>query len=212
MLASFGLKTTGCLRARVEREALSIALIGADGNRMWNIFSRSAETLDGRPNPLDRWSVRAISSVAKALGARALFPFGGPPWRPFGDWAREGEGARASPVAMQVSPMRGLWMSYRGALGFRGRGKIRRPAGDDPCLECPAPCLSACPVNAFSGGDYNVSECTRHLNAPAGEVCLSGCLVRMACPVGKAPPLAQRRFHMRAFLAARKTEDALSGN
>ena len=136
----------------------------------------------------------------------ALFPFGGPPYQPFQRWAARGEAAVASPVAMQVTPERGLWTSYRGALGFRVAIPLATRNAANPCLGCPAPCLTTCPVDAFKGGTYDVPRCVAHITSPAGAACRKGgCLVRHACPAGRgaAPPAKQRRFHMEAFISAR---------
>ena len=181
----------------------TLVLIGADKGRMWPIFAASPEVGDERPDPLDRWSRRVIGAVAARIGASAVFPFDGPPWPPFVRWAARGEGARPSPVAMPVSPTRGLWASYRGALALSQRCELP-VSPPPPCPACPAPCTGACPVDAFAGGRYDVAACARHVASPAGAPCRSGCLVRQACPAGTgwAPPEPQRRFHMRAFIAA----------
>ncbi len=184
----------------------TICLLGARHDRMWNVFSCSPEVSDGRPDPLDRWSRRVIGTLAADLDAVALFPFGEPPYQPFQRWAARGEGAVASPVAMQVTPARGLWASYRGALGFREPIALAGGDAADPCPACPAPCLTACPVDAFAGGAYDVPRCVAHITSPAGAACREGgCLVRHACPAGRdaTPPAEQCRFHMDAFIRAR---------
>ena len=203
-LGVYGLAITGACEpepGEVAPAIRQIVLIGADGGAMWEIFSKSAEANDGALHPLDRWSSRVISAVADSFEATAFFPFGGPPWHPFIAWAARGEGARGSPIVMQVSPKRGLWMSYRGALGLSEPVGFQ-PEGGNPCLDCPAPCSTACPVGAFSGGRYDVPACLRHVTSEKGAACRSGCAARHACPVGTPPPLAQRRFHMSAFIAA----------
>ncbi len=184
----------------------TIYLLGACNERMWKMFEVSAEAADGQADPLDRWSRRIIEAVATDLGAVAIFPFGGPPHQPFQRWALRGENAVPSPVSMQVTPGRGLWTSYRGALGFRETIALERPDTTNPCPTCPAPCLTACPVDAFSGGTYHVPRCVAHITPDAGAPCRKGgCLVRHACPAGRAavPPKEQRRFHMEAFIRAK---------
>lgn len=182
----------------------TLALIGADGARMWQVFTASPEYADGDDHPLDRWSERVIGAVAAAAGGEALFPFGGPPYHPFIRWAERAEGARVSPVAMQVAPRRGLWASYRGAIAHPDRLALPPSESADPCLGCPAPCLTACPVDAFAHGAYDVPRCVARVTSPEGARCRDGCVVRAACPAGAsaAPPLEQRRFHMAAFLRA----------
>lgn len=183
-------------------EGAATLLLIAPGTGFWAIFAESPEAADGAPDPMDRWSARVIGAVAADLGATALFPFGGPPYHPFIAWAKKGEGARNSPVGMLVSPRRGLWTAYRGALALAKRLSLPAGGATDPCLGCLAPCLSACPVDAFASGQYDVPACTAHLRSAEGAPCRAGCLVRQACPVAPPPPERQRVFHMRAFLAA----------
>lgn len=181
----------------------TLLMIGPDGARFWPVFAASPELADGRPHPMDRWSLRVIGGVAAAQDGLALFPFEGPPWPPFLLWAGLAEGNRPSPVGLPVSPLRGLWASYRGAVALRTRLAWPVAPFADPCLGCPAPCLTACPVGALAPSGYDVVSCAAHAQSEQGAVCRDGCLVRAACPAGEAPPLAQRRFHMRAFLRSR---------
>lgn len=188
----------------------TLVLVGARGVGLWRAFTATPEFADMRPDPLDRWSRRVIEGIAREAGARALFPFDGPPWLPFPRWAVRGEGARPSPVGMQVSPARGLWLSYRGALAFAGRLDLPAIRENHPCSGCPAPCLTTCPAGAFAGGTYDVDRCAAHVASPEGRACREGgCLVRHACPAGRAatPPAAQSAFHMSAFLRARRAAD-----
>ncbi len=182
----------------------TLVLLGPDGPDMWSAFQAAPEAADGAPHSMDRWSQRIINELAGETGASAFFPFGGPPWQPFQKWAARGEGARSSPVTMQVTAERGLWTSYRGALSFRERLELPPCPNTDPCLTCPAPCLTACPVDAFASGSYDVPTCVAHMKSPEGRDCHNGCLIRMACPPGRAIDLPddQRSFHMAAFLRA----------
>src|SRR5690554_5538427 len=151
----------------------TLVLLGPADGAIWAEFQASPERSDDDPHPLDRWSRRVIDGLASLLGAQAFYPFGGPPWHPFQRWAARGEGAVLSPVAMQATHRRGLFASYRGALGFSDRLVLEALApdsGPDPCLECPAPCLSACPVNAFADGRYDVPSCTAHVTSPEGAL------------------------------------------
>lgn len=182
----------------------TLLLLGPADAAMWQAFRATPEATDRCPDPLDRWSRRVVEGLADRLQARPFFPFGGPPYHNFQRWAARGEGAVVSPVAMQATPGRGLWASWRGALGFAQRLALPAPSFADPCRGCPAPCLSTCPVDAFAGGAYDVSGCVAHVLGDAGTACRSGCLVRASCPAGAAVdlPAPQRAFHMAAFLAA----------
>jgi epoxyqueuosine reductase len=209
-VAAEGLAVVGAFHAQsgdgAPEGVRTICLLGARRGQMWEVFSGSPEAADGQPDPLDRWSRRVIERLAAELGAVALFPFGGPPYQPFQAWAARGEAAVTSPVAMQVTGARGLWTSYRGALGFRQPIALVGRNDANPCLGCPAPCATACPVDAFADGAYDVPRCVTHITSPAGVACREGgCLVRHVCPAGQgaAPPVEQCRFHMEAFIRAR---------
>lgn len=189
--------------------AATIVLLGLDGRRGWAAFPASPEALDGGPDPLDRWSRRVVDALATELGARALYPFGGPPHWPFQRWAMRAEPMHVSPLGLLIHPTEGLWRGYRGALAFAEPLALPpRAAAPSPCETCQTrACLSACPVGAFTGAGYDVAACVALLEGPAGRACMEGgCLARRACPVGadRAHAPAQGAFHMRAFLSARR--------
>jgi ferredoxin len=177
----------------------SVALLAPDEPGFWPVFSTSPEMREGADDPLDRWSRRVIGRLACALGTKTVFPFGGPPWRPFTGWARRSGRAWPSPVGLLVHDRAGLWISYRGGLLLEEEAPpVSVPR---PCDACPKPCLTACPVNALTPDRYDVAACHAVLDTPGGQVCLQGgCLVRRACPVGagRRDP-AQSAFHMKAF-------------
>ncbi len=190
----------------------AIVLIGAAGAHGWDAFAASPEARDGDADPLDRWSRRVIDALAVEIGARPLFPFGGPPYWPFQRWALRAESVHASPLGLLIHPDFGLWHSYRGALAFTRPIAIpAREVRASPCETCVSrPCLSACPVGAFAATSYDVAACATHLRKEAGRACMSGgCLARRACPVGAeyAHRPEQAGFHMRAFLSARGTNE-----
>jgi ferredoxin len=187
----------------------TIVLAGFAGRDGWATFATSPEARDGFDHPLDRWSRRVIEALARDLGATALFPFGGPPFWPFQQWARRAEPVHPSPIGVLIHPRYGLWHSYRGALGFREALDVPEPAGaPSPCDSChERPCLNACPVGAFSAAGYDVAACVGHLQDSAGADCMSaGCRARRACPVGADHVYGpeQANFTMRAFLRARE--------
>lgn len=206
-----GLVPRGALRL-VESErrgplagVRTIVLAGMAGRDGWGAFAASPEARDGFGDPLDRFSRRVIGSIARELGATALFPFGGPPYLPFQQWARRAEPVHASPIGVLIHPRYGLWHSYRGALGFSAALAVPKPeAAASPCDSCLGRwCLKACPVGAFSGSGYDVGACAAHVKSAAGADCMAlGCRARRACPVGAehAYPPEQANFHMRAFL------------
>ncbi len=120
----------------------------------------------GGPDPVDRWSRRVIGRIACDLGAKALFPFGGPPYSPFQRWALRTGRAWESPVRLLVHDRQGLLVSFRGALALKERLELAPAA--KPCDSCAdKPCLAACPVGALSAGGYDVPACHASWTAPA---------------------------------------------
>ena len=189
-------------------DVATIVLLGLAGRRGWAAFSASPAEQDGGADPLDRWSRRVVDALAIEFGARALYPFDGPPHRPFQRWARRAEPMHVSPLGLLIHPVDGLWRGYRGALGFAEHVAVPAVrAAASPCETCLARrCLSACPVGAFTGAGYDVAACAKHLRRPASRACMEGgCLARRACPVGaeRAHEPSEAAFHMRAFLASR---------
>jgi hypothetical protein len=115
----------------------TLVLIGLAGRVGWSAFAASPEARDGVGHPLDRWSQRVIEALARELGAKAFFPFGGPPFWPFQQWARRAEPVHPSPIGLLIHPRYGLWHSYRGALGFRDALDLPKPvAVPSPCESC----------------------------------------------------------------------------
>ena len=209
-----GLVPRGALRLdEAERRGATaafatIVLIGMAGREGWRAFADAPERRDSAPHPLDRWSRRLISGLACACGGQALYPFDGPPYLPFQQWALRADPVHISPLGMLVHREYGLWHSYRGALAFQEEFRIPQiVAEESPCEACVSrPCLSVCPVNAFSSLGYDAPRCAAHLKSDDGADCVtSGCLARRACPVGAdlRQDDDQATFHMRAFIAAR---------
>ncbi len=188
-------------------ESRSLILLGNLGGGLWPAFAAAPEAADGEPDPMNRWSIRVIGAMAQRLDGLALFPFGGPPYHPFQRWAQKAEGLQASPLGMLIHPVYGLWHAYRGAIALVRELDLPPPdVAVSPCESCAErPCLTACPVGAFTPAGYDVPACTAHLAAAAGRDCLSGgCLARRACPIGSGHRYGgdQAAFHMRAFVLA----------
>lgn len=181
--------------------ARTVVLAGNAGPHMWRHF---AEALAARSTTLDAWSESTLTEIAGQIGAVAVFPFKRP-YFPFQRWAARAQACHASPLGLLIHPDFGLWHGYRGALLFAQELELpeadRRPS---PCTRCAErPCLSACPVGAFSDAGYDVPACARHLAATPEPACMNiGCLARHACPEGRDYRYVpeQARFHMLSFL------------
>lgn len=180
----------------------TLVLLAPSEPGFWPRVTAAPEFADGAPDPLDRWSRRVIGRMACDLGAKALFPFSGPPWHPFIGWALRSGRIHRSPVGLLVDGEAGLFVSLRGAIALRTR--VDLPAPDtSPCESCSdRPCLTSCPVGALTGAGYDTPACRDFLATDAGAACMTaGCAVRRACPVSARHPRPpeQSAFHMRAF-------------
>ncbi len=179
----------------------SLVLLGPAGPGFWPHVTAAPEFADGAPDPLDRWSRRVIGALARDLGARAVFPFDGPPWPPFTGWARRSGRAWPSPAGLLVHDTTGLMLSYRGALALPHRIDLPHAAAR-PCDTCEGqPCRTACPVGALSPDGYDVPACKADLDRPGNDCMARGCAVRRACPLsrGAGRAEAQSAFHMGYF-------------
>ena len=180
----------------------TLLLLGPHEPGFWAAFTQSPEWNDGTPDPMDRWSTRVIGDWATDLDALALYPFGGPPFKPFFSWALKTGRVHASPIMLLVHDSAGLFVSFRGALALRERIDLPRNP-PNPCLSCAdQPCTTACPVDALDGKNYDVATCKTFLNHADGQDCMArGCAARRICPVSRQYPRtpAQSAYHMTTF-------------
>lgn len=188
------------------RPALSVLLVGQAGDSIWARFERWRAENPDTANPLDAWSREVIGAAAQSAGARAVSP-SDRPFLPFQQWAMRAEGLRPSPLGVLMHPEYGLWHAYRGALLFDRRIGLSAPApAQHACDRCrEKPCLTACPVGAYSAEGFAYVDCLAHVRSPAGGICSqTGCLARNACPHGTAYRYraGQQAFHMAAFAGA----------
>lgn len=193
------------------RSAAVIWLVGQVGSECWSAFAASVFYGDGQPDPMDRWSKSIGNALALQWGGLAIYPSDGPPYYPFQQWAQRAGPVRTSPLILQIHPEYGLWQAYRFALALpsfsdddaRGFTQVAQMPSADLCLQCDGqPCLSACPVEAFTGTTYKVDACAAHLHGPEGAACMqAGCLARRACPVAVEHRYVPEHaaFHMAAF-------------
>ena len=190
------------------RGVKSVTLVGNIGSSYWPVFSQSSEYRDGEPDPLDRWSRRVAATIAERHPVQAIFPFEGPPYYPFLQWAQRAEALAQSPLGLMIHADYGLWHSYRFALLTDTQGSTSKmPGVESPCLSCVLqPCLKTCPVDAFDANGYAVDRCAAYLKKTPQADCHSiGCMARYACPVASEYRYTpqQNQFHLNAFLAAR---------
>ncbi len=211
-LAEHALVVFGGFHPMPDEENLSARTVVVVGNVGSAIWPHVQAFDDGSPDPLDRWTRDTVTPVATEFGAGAVFPFDTPPL-PFQTWARRAAPVHPSPLGILIHPDHGLWHAYRAALLFEDVLDLGtqddRPSPCDRCAE--RPCLTTCPVGAFTNAGYDVPACAGHLkrldprDAETGHCMAVGCLARLACPI--APHLRytpdHAAFHMTAFLSNR---------
>lgn len=183
-----------------------VLMLGPLAPSFWRFVTTSKEFLDGKKDPLDRWSQRVIGQIATETASTPLFPFGGPPYLPFQDWAIRSGRCWVSPVGLLVHDTAGLLVSFRGALAMTQSFDLPPGASQSPCENCrDRPCENHCPIHALDDKHYDHRACLSYLTNPLGIDCLSkGCAVRRACPINGSTmqPPSQARFHQEARLSA----------
>lgn len=198
------LTVMGALAARPEDGigTGTLALLGPAEPGFWEHVTASSEFRDGNPDPIDRWSRRIVTALARDLGGTAYFPFGDCQVRPFVSWALRSGRAWQSPVMLLVHDSAGLMVSYRGAI-LLPQPHDPEPPRPRPCDACAdKPCLSACPAGALTAEGYDVAACHAYLDTEPGRTnLLKGCAVRRACPVSQAYGRSEEQsaFHMKHF-------------
>lgn len=178
----------------------SVVMLGPAEPGFW-AHIRAQPEWDNAPDPMDRWSRRVIGRMACDLGAKALFPFGGPPWQPFYTMALRTGRVWDSPVRILVQADQGLMVSFRGALALRQVIDLP-PTVPRPCDDCAKPCVTACPAAALTTNGYDVPACHQYLDTQSGADCMKfGCAVRKACPLSEsyARLPEQSAYHMGKF-------------
>jgi len=178
----------------------TVVLLGPKEPGFWARVTAAPEFQDSKADPLDRWSTRVITGLANAHGGQALFPFGAPS-RPFIGWALRSGRAWASPIGLLVHDTAGLMASYRGAVLLPEK-QAPSATKQAPCTTCDKPCLSACPVDAFARGAYDVPTCVGYIDDTPENSCISaGCLVRRSCPISQTYQRSrtQSAYHMSIF-------------
>jgi hypothetical protein len=186
------------------KPAGSLLLIGSTGPSIWPKLTASREFTGGDADPLDRYTRRVLTDLAAANGCAVVFPFDGPPYYPFQQWALRCSGFSRSPMGVLAHHAYGPWAGFRAAFLFAE--PLPAPAAEaaaGPCGTCAEkPCLKACPPAALSlDTGYDVPKCRDYLAADRSVECWSGCLARRACPFGQdhRQDPANARFHMESF-------------
>jgi hypothetical protein len=185
------------------RQPRALALVGNAGSAIWPLFDTARRACPGLT--LDRWTEDVIGRIAADLGLEVVYPFKGPPYHPFIQWAKRTGSLFSSPIGMTIHPDYGLWLAFRAALLLDRPLDAAPAAACHPCETCEErPCLAACPVGAFAEAGYDFAACLDHVATPANACRTGGCLARVACPVGRQHRYVRPHagFHMEQLLKA----------
>ncbi|MGI9434126.1 MAG: hypothetical protein ACR2Q4_04735 [Geminicoccaceae bacterium] len=183
-----------------------IAIVGNVGSSIWSTFE--AQRRQQPDLTLDRWTKETIDGIFGPLGIRTLYPFEGPPYWPFTQWAKRTGNLFSSPIGITIHPTYGLWHAFRAALLFERSSDFDdcpRSESENPCDTCAdRPCLNTCPVAAFSERGYDFGACLDHIATPSNACRQGACLARAACPIGRQYHYEQEHaaFHMHELLKA----------
>lgn len=203
MLGSFELGDAERVLPDQVEQPHTLAIVGNVASLVWPIFERARRD---RPNlSLDQWTREIVDDIARDLDMGALYPFEGPPYHPFMRWAERTGTLFPSPIGLTIHPVYGLWLAFRAALLIDHPLDEPKAARRRPCDNCQdRPCLTACPVGAFTEKGYDFEACLGHLDAQDNACRRGGCLARVACPVGQEYRYAgdHAAFHMTQLLKA----------
>ena len=115
-------------------------------------------------------------------------------------------------MGFSIHPEYGLWHAFRFALLLPNayeeldqQVQVDAPSLCSTCAD--SPCLSHCPVNAYTESGFDPDACFKHLKQNEnGECRTQGCIARRSCPEGVnfryVPEHAE--FHMAAFYNSQK--------
>ncbi|MEZ5934872.1 MAG: hypothetical protein R3F54_23640 [Alphaproteobacteria bacterium] len=185
------------------RQPRALALIGNVGSAIWPFFDAARQNTPGLT--LDRWTEETVGRIAADAGLEAVYPFNGPPYHPFIQWAKRTGRLFSSPIGLTIHSDHGLWLAFRAALLSDRPIDPADSSAAHPCERCAdRPCLTACPVGAFTDRGYDFQRCLDHVASPDNACREGGCLARIACPVGRQHRYVEPHaaFHMKQLLRA----------
>lgn len=205
-LADIGLNEVGVAPGEPWQEVLpgcrSVLVFASGGPTLWESLERAIANdpavLTGSQNPLDDFVAAAIRAADPAPPtSRTWVRCAAEPERfvDFRPLARDAGLGWTSRLGLLINPRHGPWVGLRAACftteALTVTGAL---AGAGPCDGCPAPCATACPVDAVVPGRFDIRACAGH-RAQGG--CPTRCEARNACPEGAQSryPAAEQLYH-----------------
>ena len=230
-LLSVGLNVAGCVDTsaydrhvsgarrsqNLLRRARTILVVGSGGPAFWHHFLDALQAeprrLSDNQHPVDVFARRAIETASAALGdtphrwcwasAEAELHLD---FRVLGRLAGLGSDSR---LRLILHPVYGPWLGFRAACFLPFEVRIRQRDPVDFCIECHAPCVEACPGEAFAEGVWDVDACSSFHRA--SDLCADTCHARVACPVAaehRYPP-EEILYHYNRALGRARLRDRL---
>ena len=187
-----------------------INVIANAGASFWTQL-QSSEFKDA-PHPVDAFShalaLQLIAASDAAEQSAVLYPSAEPvPLMQLGKllgWSSP------SPLGLGLHPTYGPWFAYRAVIvSPQPLQTLSSTVPSNPnteqtdsfgslCINCSAPCVTACPANAVSlANSFNIESCANY-RLQTGSNCTDTCHARYACPVGQQHQYsdAQTAHHM----------------
>ena len=189
----------------------TILLLGAGGRGFWEQFQAAPEAHDGLPDPLDRFSVRQVDSLAAIVRswdptAVSAFPFRHPQQViPFQALVSHTGLTRPAPFGVAIHPIYGPWFAWRGLILCELEWPETSGLETSPCHRCSAPCLQACPAAAARPEGLIWERCLQERRRESP--CRGTCASRTACIVGTEH---QYGSHQTAYHAAASLREIMA--
>jgi epoxyqueuosine reductase len=160
-----------------------VILVGHHGANLWQFVSPSQPS---KTNPIDDYSrslaEQALQKYLSEFENRLLFPDGiDLPLQQLGMACGWGE---PSWLGINIYNQFGTWYAFRAVIVTTAPLPTERlPNADSPCVECPRPCKTVCPVSAPSTpGQFDLNACIG-FRLQQDSPCANQCLARNACPI-----------------------------
>ena len=184
--------------------ARRVLVLGSGGPALWEgmlaDLRQDPALLAQSPHPVEDYVARRVAE------ADAMLPHGARRWfftsataevhLDFRTLALTAGLGTPSRLGLLLHPVHGPWLGLRAACFLADEGlPVSARLGEGPCAACPAPCVSACPGEAFPEGQWEVGRCSA-FHRESSE-CARSCAARLACPEGGGSryPEAELRYH-----------------
>lgn len=192
----------------VLSEASTVLVVGNGGSGFWyqykSFLQKNPQFEQGRTDPFDDYTVLILTEGEKLLQeagfkTKSIYPFVREKVRfSFQHIAMLAGLGKLGKHGVLIHPEYGPWISFRGAHLTNIPFGFEIPNQDfDPCKDCPAPCITACPGSAVTDIGFNLSHCiqTKLVHATCQWTCLS----RFHCSYGTQYRFqeAELKFHAR---------------